>query len=254
MRSAPKIELKTDEEPVACDICGRTILKGERTEPFLAPGGRRKNVCELCIPRADHEGWIREALQNDLPATRVRPTQRRSFVGRLRGMFDGAAQPSAEPAPAPGAEAPLAEDGPGSGDDDEAVAAPRERNPRRPQEPPPPPSRREARQVRAVPTTAEVKVERALELFNASDHPRTIAGIARTLGPPWVHASPDAVAPSEVTIVVAWELSWYRYRVDLGDGDEPLVLLEKGDELSELEGPLREWNALADENGHLAAM
>ena len=61
MRSAPKKELKTDEEPVACDICGRTILKGERTEAFLAPGGRRRTVCELCIPRADHEGWIGDA-------------------------------------------------------------------------------------------------------------------------------------------------------------------------------------------------
>src|SRR3954447_25273855 len=94
MRSAPKKELKTDEEPVACDICGRTILKGEKTEPFLAPGGRRKTVCELCIPRADHEGWIREALQNDMPATRARPQQRRSIVGRLRGMFDGDEAPA----------------------------------------------------------------------------------------------------------------------------------------------------------------
>ena len=78
MRGAPKKELKTDEEARSCDICGRTILKGERTEPFLAPGGRRKTVCELCIPRADHEGWIRESAQNDIPATRVRPSQRRS--------------------------------------------------------------------------------------------------------------------------------------------------------------------------------
>src|SRR3954471_20502761 len=86
MRSAPKKELKTDEEPVACDICGRTILKGERTEAFLAPGGRRRTVCELCVPRADHEGWIRESAQNDLPATRARPAQRRSFGARVRGM------------------------------------------------------------------------------------------------------------------------------------------------------------------------
>jgi hypothetical protein len=57
-----------------------------------------------------------------------------------------------------------------------------------------------------------------------------------------------------VTIVVAWELSWYRYRVDLGDADEPIMLVEKGDELSELEEPLREWNALADDDGRLAAM
>ena len=91
----------------------------------------------------------------------------------------------------------------------------------------------------------------ALELFNDSDHPRTIAGIARTLGTPWVHASPDGGQPSEVTIVVAWELSWYRYRVDLGDEHEPILLLEKGDELSELEEPLRAWNASADEAGRL---
>jgi hypothetical protein len=57
-----------------------------------------------------------------------------------------------------------------------------------------------------------------------------------------------------VTIVVAWELSWYRYRVDLGDADEAILLLEKGDELAELEESLREWNAVADENGALAAM
>jgi hypothetical protein len=241
MRAAPKRELKTDEEPVACDICGRTILKGERTEAFLAPGGRRRNVCELCIPRADHEGWIRESAQNDLPATRVRPAQRRSFVNRLRGMFDG--DGGEEPPVEVEEEPPVFDDEP---------PAPRERE--REREPIRTRARREARQVRAVPTTREVKVDRALELFNGSHHPRTIAGIARSLGPPWVHASPDDRAPSEVTIVVAWELSWYRYRVDLGDADEPILLLEKGDELSELEEPLREWNALADDDGRLAAM
>jgi hypothetical protein len=247
MRSAPKKELKTDEEPVACDICGRTILKGERTEAFLAPGGRRRTVCELCIPRADHEGWIRESAQNDLPATRVRPQQRRSFVGRIREMFDGDGGAEAEPVAAEDAETPPVFDG-------EPAPPPREREREREREPARARARREARHIRAVPTTAEVKIDRSLELFNASDHPRTIAGIARTLGAPWVHARPDADAPSMVTIVVAWELSWYRYRVDLGDADEPIMLVEKGDELSELEEPLREWNALADDNGRLAAM
>jgi hypothetical protein len=241
MRSAPKKELKTDEAPVACDVCGRTILKGERTEPFLAPGGRRKTVCELCIPRADHEGWIREDAQNEVPAARVRPSQRRSLVGRLRGMFDGELDGDAEPVASAEEEPPVF---------DEEPPAPREQ----PREAPPKRVRRDSRHIRAVPTTAEVKVDRAMETFNESDHPRTIAGIARTLGTPWVHASPDGGAPSEVTIVVAWELSWYRYRVDLGDADEPILLLEKGDELSELEEPLREWNALADEEGRLAAM
>lgn len=253
MRSAPKKELKTDEEPVACDICGRTILKGERTEAFLAPGGRRRTVCELCIPRADHEGWIRESAQNELPATRARPQQRRSFVNRLRGMFDGegpepVAADEEEEAP------PVFDDEQPPPERERERERPRERERERERETARTRARREARQVRAVPTTREVKVERALELFNSSAHPRTIAGIARTLGSPWVHASPDSGAPSEVTIVVAWELSWYRYRVDLGDADEPIILVEKGDELSELEEPLREWNALADDGGRLAAM
>src|SRR3954469_10125008 len=257
MRSAPKKELKTDEEPVACDICGRTILKGERTQPFLAPGGRRRTVCELCIPRADHEGWIRESAQNDLPATRARPPQRRSFVGRLRGMLDNEPE-----APEVEEEPPVFDDEPtptppGGGSGAAPAPPPRQRARGREREREPARAaraRREARQVRAVPTTAQVKVERALELFNSSDHPRTIAGIARTLGAPSVHTSPDTKAPSEVTIVVAWELSWYRYRIDLGDADEAILLLEKGDELAELEEPLREWNALAGDNGHLAAM
>ena len=249
MRAVAKKELKTDEEARSCDICGRTILKGERTEPYLAPGGRRRTVCELCKPRADHEGWIRESAHGDIPAARARPAQRGSFVGRLRGMFDGDDAPAPVAAEDEEAAPPVS--------DDHHEPAPRERDRDRDREREPVRARREGRRdgrhIRAVPTTAEVKVERALEMFNDSDHPRTIAGIARTLGTPWVHASPDGGAPSEVTIVVAWELSWYRYRVDLGDEHEPILLLEKGDELGELEEPLRTWNAVADENGRLGA-
>jgi len=242
MRSAPKKELKTDEEARSCDVCGRTILKGERTEPYLAPGGRRKLVCELCTARADHEGWIREAAHGDVPAARARPSQRRSLVGRVREMLGGDRQPG---------------DGSLGLDGDEQVEerpafddAPRQE----PTAPPPRPQRRRnSRHIRAVPTTREVKIERALELFNASAHPRTISGIARTLGTPFVHASPDGEAPSQVTIVVAWELSWYRYKVDLGDEHEPIALLEKGDELGELEQEFQSWNAAADEAGRLSA-
>jgi hypothetical protein len=247
MRPVAKKELKTDEEARSCDICGRTILKGERTEPYLAPGGRRRTVCELCKPRAEHEGWIRESAHGDIPATRARPAPRGSFVGRLRGMFDG------DDGPAPIAAEDEQEEPPVF--DDEPVAAPRDRDREREREPAKPrrESRRDSRHIRAVPTTAEVKVERAIEMFNESEHPRTIAGIARTLGTPWVHESPDGAAPSEVTIVIAWELSWYRYRVDLGDEHEPILLLEKGDELAELEEPLRVWNAIADDAGRLGA-
>jgi hypothetical protein len=98
-----------------------------------------------------------------------------------------------------------------------------------------------------------VKIERALEVFNESEFPRKIAGISRSLGEPWVSATPAASAPSEVIVVVAWELSWYRYRIDLGDADEPVALVAKGLELDEIEPELREWNGTAAEDGRLAA-
>jgi hypothetical protein len=125
------------------------------------------------------------------------------------------------------------------------------------EEPAPPPRPRSRpqnpRHVRAVPTTAEVKVDRALELFNASGHQRTVAGLARTLGSPWVSALPDPAQASAVSVVVAWELSWYRYRVDLGDEADPVMMLDKGEELEQIDESLRGWNAALDTNGRVVA-
>ena len=45
-------ELRPTLDHGNCDVCGRSILKGERTDIYLAPGGQRKLVCELCIDRA----------------------------------------------------------------------------------------------------------------------------------------------------------------------------------------------------------
>ena len=47
----------TSQPDVACDVCGRRLLRGERSDLFLA-AGRRRTVCELCAPRAAHEGWM----------------------------------------------------------------------------------------------------------------------------------------------------------------------------------------------------
>ncbi len=246
-------------ENVACEVCGRTILKGERTESFLAPGGQRHTVCELCFSRAEQHGWIREAAAGDMPTRFPRPEPRRPLLRRLLGRTtprpgratsveagaNGADLPPESASEAdnedlyPAVERP---DGASLQAEDAVAAAPR---PRR--------WRNEARQVRAVPTTAEVKVERALELFNGSEHQRTIAGLIRTLGAPWVSASPDTEAPSMVNVVVAWELSWYRFRVDLGDEADPVVLLEKGEEVGEIDEPLRDWNATVDADGRLTA-
>ena len=235
MRSSRKIELKTDEEARVCDVCGRTILKGERTESYLAPGGQRNLVCELCSGRAEHAGWIRESAAGSLPSRFPREEQRRSLLGRLRRKRGEPALEQAERAPVQ----PEPTDEPPS---TEEVAVPRVRS--RPKDP---------RRVHAVPTTAEVKVERALELFNDSDHQRTIAGLRRTLGDPWVSALPDEDQASAVSLVVAWELSWYRYRVDLGDESQPVVMLDKGEEIEQIDEYLREWNAALDQSGRVLA-
>ena len=234
-----KKELRPVHDAVSCDVCGRTILKGERPEWYLAPGGHRRQVCDLCTARAQHHGWIRESAAGDMPARMPRHEPRRGVLGRLRKRpppaqaADEEAQfraanwvepdenPVEEPAPAP---------------------PPRPRS--RPQSP---------RQVRAVPTTAEGKVERALELFNGSAHQRTVAGLARTLGPPWVSALPDPNQASAVSVLVAWELSWYRYRVDLGDEADPVMMLDKGEEIDQIDEPLRAWNAGLDDDGRVVA-
>lgn len=249
-----KKELRPFHDHVTCAVCGRTMLKGERTESFLAPGGERHVVCELCFVRAEHAGWLRESAHGDTPTRGPRQQERRPLLDRFRRrqapaeLVNGRGPEHDADERDPFEDAEVAEgEAPDGGEPVEAPqAAP----------PPPPPAprsdRRHApRHVRAVPTTAEVKAERALELFNASEHQRTVAGLTRSLGSPWVTAVADLEASSTVTVLVAWELSWYRFRVDLGDVVEAVSLQAKGDELDDIESALREWNAGLDDDGQL---
>ena len=61
--------------------------------------------------------------------------------------------------------------------------------------------------------------------------------------------------PSVVAITVMWELSWYRFEVDLSDEGSGVRRVAHGAELSDLEPEEQAVNAAADERGglHLAA-
>jgi hypothetical protein len=230
--------ISTNAPVVNCDVCGRTLLPGETPDVFLAAGAKR-NVCELCTQRASHEGWIREGL-DDATVRSGHNGRSRSFLSRLRGRR--------EPAP----------DESGADDGQEPARHEHHHQHRPPAAPPErerPPVQREQRSVHAIPTNAELKMARALALFNASSHPRTVAGVARSLGSPIVAVRPSPTEGSVVTIVVGWELSWYRFEVDLGDEAAGVRVVTQGAELSELEPADQIANAAADDQGelHLAA-
>jgi len=314
-------ELRPVHDLISCDLCERTILKGERIDTFVV-GGERRRVCELCTFRAVRARWPRDSAVEVRPPDREQPSPRRSVWAKAaqwaedQGLWGApGASPESGTQPAAGVPRPPAEQqahrpestappertaggatspppertageasgvrrstGPSTEDafeasnggrrpeletdvdeDDELVdTAAWAHRPARAGGGAPlrdmlPGRRREPRAVRAVPASREGKLELALELFNVSEHRRTITGIGRALGPPWVSATPlgEAAAAREVAIIVAWELSWYRYRVDLDDAEEAVLLLDRGDEVGDLEENLRSWNAEADAEGRL---
>ena len=230
-------DIRTNQQDISCDVCGRTLLRGERAEPFLA-GGSRRQVCELCTARAQHEGWIRESGADEVTLRSARHEGRTRLVDRLRARRERAREVADAQAAQEAAEAGAHFDSP----------------PRAPEPTAPEPPRR-PRHVRAVPTNAELKMERALDVFNASDHVRTVGGVARSLGPPAVSVRPLADRPSVVAITVMWELSWYRFEVDLSDEGSGVRREGQGAELEDLAPEEQVVNAAADERGglHLAA-
>ena len=237
--------ITTSHAAVSCEVCGRTLLRGEEAEPFIA-GGTRRLVCNLCTARAANEGWIREGLA-DTPSVHRHGRERRRLP---------AAPPARAHARAPSCRSWTTTCG-------RSTRPSRSRSPtsRRHPPPPAPPSGREEpaweppreqRRVHAIPTHADLKRSRAVELFNGSRHRRTVAGVARSLGDPLVAVRPSATEGSIVSIVVGWELSWYRYEVDLADEEAGVRLVAQGAELTELEVEDQAPNAVADARGTLA--
>jgi len=205
-------QVQTSREPITCEICGRSLLRGEFATPFR-DGAAQHLVCELCTSRAFGEGWVREGTQvTDTASTRS--ARARSLVGRLRARLEegGANERSFFPAePADGSA--------------------------------------HERHIHAVPADKGGQLGRAVMLFNASEHVKLLAGVIRSLGAPHVHLGPSH-EEFVVDILVAWELCWYRFEADL-DG-EVVRRRGQGYELSELDAPLAEPNAAADPDGRLA--
>ena len=85
----------TSQPPVVCDVCERRLLRGEHPELFLA-AGQPRTVCELCVPRAVHAGWMRESEQPLSAPAAPRPRRGRSLFERLRA----AGRPGEEVRPA----------------------------------------------------------------------------------------------------------------------------------------------------------
>ena len=253
--------IRTSGVDASCDICGRTLLRGERADVYLH-GGSRHDVCELCIGRAVHAGWVREGTEPAYDDAGARGDSRRSLLARLRGRreFDSDDELDDE----------VFEDLEGSFEPRGAQSSTHDwpEVPPRPPERRPPPRRRrgiaardaalsrdgrprEPRHVRAVPTSVETKTAAAVSLFNSSEHPKTVAGIGRSLGLPDVAVYPSDPTGSVVNLVVSWELCWYRYQVELSDEVPHVRVLDQGYELSELGGVDRQINATADERGRL---
>jgi hypothetical protein len=96
----------------------------------------------------------------------------------------------------------------------------------------------------------ELAVVEAADLFNASPHRRTVAGVAKSLGAPKASIVPLSGVSGEMVVTVAWEISWYQYRVS-PEAPQPLRLAERGHDLEELEPSFQEWNAHLADDGRL---
>ncbi len=244
------LSIRTSHEQDVCDVCTRTLLRGEKSEVFVN-GGRRYSVCELCKPHALHEGWMREGAIPDFQNGTERVQRRRPLFGRRRGKTERGVelQTPAEPRSLDD-ELSLGSWGNTAHLDPRAIPV---------QEPvsagPATDGRsgrvREPRHVHAIPTSGDHKIAVAVEVFNASANRRTVSGVARSLGAPTVNITPDPTHPSLVWIVVSWELCWYRYEVDLSDPEGRARLDGQGYELSELTPAEQIGNASSDDSGAL---
>src|SRR4051794_5850929 len=97
---------------------------------------------------------------------------------------------------------------------------------------------------------SELAIVESPALFNASQYRRTVAGIAKSLGDPQVSIVALSGVNPELVVTVAWDISWYQYRVSF-DSAQPVRLEQRGHDLAELDATFTGWNARLDETGRV---
>jgi hypothetical protein len=228
----------TSQPDIACFVCGRRLLRGEQPELFLVDG-RPQHVCELCAPRAARQGWTRGDADGPEAEPEREPRIRPGLFSRLwRGQQprprDARSRARAAATRALAADRDAVAEAPALGvGGDPAQAADGAGEP-------------------ASPGAIEhAALEHGLEAFNLGEYPRRIAGLTRSLGVPEVSAIYDSDL-NLVTIVVAWELCWYRYRVDLDDPELEARMVDEGRTLEQLPRHERLANATLGDAGALS--
>jgi hypothetical protein len=96
---------------------------------------------------------------------------------------------------------------------------------------------------------AELAIVEAADRFNSSQYRRTVGGIAKSLGMPNVSIVSLSGVNADVIVTIAWEISWYQYRVTVDAA--PVRLAERGHDPAELEASFVEWNAHMEEDGRV---
>jgi hypothetical protein len=96
----------------------------------------------------------------------------------------------------------------------------------------------------------ELAIVEAADLFNSSQYRRTVGGIAKSLGPPQASVVALSGVNAEVVVTVAWDISWYQYRV-FPDSDNPVRLEGRGHDPEELEAGFTDWNARLADDGRI---
>jgi hypothetical protein len=96
----------------------------------------------------------------------------------------------------------------------------------------------------------ELAIVEAADLFNASQYRRTVSGIAKSLGPPQASVVALSGVNAEVVVTVAWDISWYQYRV-FPDSDNPVRLEGRGHDPDELDPAFADWNARLGDDGRI---